>query len=102
MIHLEENLYLDADNYQFILREKKQPKEEGKEPYFSTAGHYPTIAALLKELTDRKVREGVKRGASLRAIQRDLEEWAKGLKSPLTEDLRKAVAALEQENRDDP
>jgi len=93
MINLEPTLYIDADKYQFILKESftVEKGDRAGETDFRVLGYYPSISSLLHQLTERKIRDGIKRCASLRAIQVDLEEWAKGLKTPLVASLKAAV-----------
>jgi len=54
-------------------------------------GHYPTIATLIKGLSDRRLYDAVKRLERVRSVQDDLVSWAEHLKTPLVEDLKRLI-----------
>jgi len=97
MIHLEENLYVGADKYQFILREKRQTEESGK-VYWKDLGYYPNLSTLIRGLSDRKLYQFVEQGKSLKAMQEEFVTWAESLKTPLVAELKQAVKAYQEKD----
>ena len=93
MIHLNENLYIDADKYQFILK-RKRIADKGKfkgQPVFKDEGYYPTLSYLLSAVSEMKMYELVQSVKDLSEVQRDLKQWAEDIKSPLVCELKKAI-----------
>jgi len=94
MIELPDDYILEADRREFTLRKRKFNKESG-EAYISDkeVAHYPTLATLIRGLSDRRLYDAVQRMTELWEIQEDLIHWATKLQGPLTVDVRKAVKA---------
>ena len=93
MIHLDKDYYLDADQYQFFIKEKAVSKAGNVR--FDMVGSYPSISTLVRGLSDRQMYDAVRRCASLKSVQDDLVAWADGFKSPLVEGLKDAVRRCE-------
>ena len=87
-VQIEGNLYLESDEYQFILKEYTgrfaKPKQEGEEPreISKTHGYFPTVeSAMLKVLT-MKVKEST--ATSLRELITDVERIKQELNKAIT------------------
>ena len=99
MINLEGDLYLDADQYQFFIK-RRAVSEQGN-VRFDMVGSYPTMATLIRGLSDSKLYELVQAHTSLKAVQDDFIAWGGSLKTPLVSELKEAVRAYGRENDSD-
>jgi hypothetical protein len=97
MIKLKDDYAIDADKYQFILKKHRMQKsKDGQETLvWVVEGYYPTIATLIRGLSDRRLYDAVKRCEKLKAVQDDLIDWAEHLKTPLVEDLKRLIGRKE-------
>jgi hypothetical protein len=96
MIKITDDYAIDADKYQFILQKRRMKKKDGQEtPVWDVVGYYPTIATLIRGLSDRRLYDAVKRCEKLKAVQDDLIDWAEHLKTPLVEDLKRLIGRKE-------
>lgn len=56
-VHIEGNLYVESDNYQFILKEYTgKTDDEGKE-LFKVHGYFSRLENLLNKLVRMKIKE---------------------------------------------
>ena len=104
MIKIGEDHAIDADERQFILKQQRIVKitDDAGEPTGETRavwdvlGYYPTIATLIRGLSDRRLYGAVKRCERLKSVQEDLVDWAERLKTPLVGDLKRLIKAGEK------
>lgn len=87
-VQIEGNLYLESDEYQFILKEYtgrfEKPKKESEEPreVYKRHGYFPTVeSAMLKVLT-MKVKDST--ATSLRELITDVERIKQELNKAIT------------------
>ena len=89
MIKIGEDHAIDADERQFILKQRRHTHKG--EPVWAVLGYYPTIATLTRGLSDRRLYDAVKRCERLKSVQEDLVGWAERLKTPLVGDLKRLI-----------
>lgn len=92
MIKLTDDYAIDADKYQFILTKRRMKKKDGQEtPVWDVVGYYPTIATLIRGVSDKRLYDAVKRLERVKSVQEDMVNWAEHLKTPLVEDLKRLI-----------
>jgi hypothetical protein len=98
MIKLTDEYFIDADKYQFILLKmnmSKNKKTGVETPRWRAQGYYPTLATLIRGLSDRFLYAACANCESLKSVQEDLIKWAEHLKTPLVAELKAAVKQYE-------
>lgn len=82
-VKIEDNLYLESDAYQYILREysgKTYTEKDGKEREVSRAlGYYGTVQQAIESLVQMKLREST--ATTLTELKEDLEKIRQFIKS---------------------
>jgi hypothetical protein len=87
MIELTEELSLDADKYQFILKEKRVAGVEAKIPgavTWESLGYYPTLRLLSDALFERRMYSATSSVQTLRELQSEAKHAAKDIEGCLT------------------
>jgi len=84
-VKIEDNLYLESDAYQYILREysgKTYTDKDGKEREVSRAlGYYGTVQQAIESLVQIKLREST--ATTLTELKEDVESIRRLIKSKL-------------------
>lgn len=82
-VKIEDNLYLESDAYQYILREysgKTYTDKDGKEREGSRVlGYYGTVQQAIESLVQMKLREST--ATTLTELKEDLEKIRQFIKS---------------------
>lgn len=96
MILLSNDLAIDADKRQFILKEKRVIKEGERkgEIYWKDIGYYPTLLQLTGAVFDRNLMSACSELQTLQEVRESLTRWAGELQSPLLGDLKEAVRKM--------
>lgn len=95
MIHIDGDLYLDADDLQFVIV-RKRVKEKSGEVYKTRAGYYPSLASVIRALFDMKAFELASQLESIEAAQISMTTWAARLEKELSENLKADLLELKE------
>ncbi|MNS65639.1 hypothetical protein D3C72_988130 [compost metagenome] len=77
-VQVEESLYIESDEYQYILREYTgaiaKPAKEGEEgrPVYKTHGYFPTIESALGKVLSMKIKASTAK--DIKELIRDVED----------------------------
>lgn len=95
MIHLQDNLYLDADKYQFILKQRSVKGEKANNPGEVTYGkeeYYATVGQVVHAIGEKKLKAAINNPVNtIQDVLREAEDWANSLESDLLPRLRDLV-----------
>ena len=97
MIHLQDNYYLHADKYQFILKRKGVTGEKSERPgaeKYDDLGYYATIGQAVHAIGELKLKAAINNPVNtIQDVLREVEDWANSLESDLLPRLRDLVRA---------
>jgi len=85
-VHIENNLYLESDPYQYLLKEysgKTYTNKKGEEiEGYSTLGHFGTINQAIKYLMEMKIKESTAK--NLTELLREVQQIKKDINKKIT------------------
>lgn len=86
-VHVDGSLYIESDEYQFILREYtgaiSKPTKEGEEgrPVYRTLGYYTSVEGALNKVLTMKIKQST--ASNLRELIYDVGEIRKEIRSKI-------------------
>lgn len=79
-IHVEDNIYLESDEYQYILREDTGREDKKGRKIYSNIGYYANITQAINKLVDMKIKESTANTlGELLAEVKEIQAYVDGL-----------------------
>lgn len=87
-VQVEGNLYIESDEYQFILKEYtgaiSKPAKEGEEgrPVYNTKGYFPTVESAMSKVLTMKLKQST--AQTLHELIADVERIREEIRTVVT------------------
>lgn len=79
-VHIEDNLYLESDDYSYMIREETGTDKEGK-PTYKTHGYFSTVQSAMKHLLQMKIKQST--AVSLSELLQDVKRIEQYIESKI-------------------
>jgi len=71
-VHIEENLYIESDEYQFILKEYTSKVDKHGRELYKTHGYFSKLEHVLHKLVRMKIKES--NATTLKELLKEIKE----------------------------
>lgn len=81
-VKVEENLYIESDDLQFVIRKYNGKEDKNGRPVYTNLGYFTNLSAAIQKLVKIKIKESEATTLrelliDLRRIERDINEMIK-------------------------